>query len=168
MGRGITCDICGEPCGRLWESAGVRVCGVPRPAWGLQGLDGLRDRPLRAEGSRVAISRAGRPRAGRGQPVLPKNSHVISLGQFLMCLENVGIATTRFQSLKYGSGNYVRDLWGTMWVCGEPCACGQERAGPAPAGATVPPRKLARNFPWSVFDMAGKRWNCNGQISKFE
>ena len=45
-----------------------------------------------------------------------------------MCLENVGIATTRFQSLNNVEGNYVRHLWGTMRVCGEPCACGQERA----------------------------------------
>ena len=35
-------------------------------------------------------------------------------------------------------------------------------------GATVPPRKLARNFPWSVFDVPRKRWNCNDSISKFE
>ena len=56
--------------------------------------------------------------AGRGQPFLPENSHVIYLGQFLMCRENVGIATTRFQSLKDGSGNYVRHFWGTMRVCG--------------------------------------------------
>ena len=35
-------------------------------------------------------------------------------------------------------------------------------------GATGPPRKVARNFPWSVFDMPRKRWNCNDQISKFE
>ena len=34
-----------------------------------------------------------------------------------MCRENVGIATTRFQSLKDVSGNYVRHLWGTMRVC---------------------------------------------------
>ena len=54
---------------------------------------------------------------GRGQPFLPEKSHVISLGQFLMCRENVGIATTRFQSLKDVSGNYVRHLWGTMRVC---------------------------------------------------
>ena len=48
----------------LGNHAGVRVCGVSRPARGLQGLAGLRDRSLRAEGSRVAISRAGRrPRA---------------------------------------------------------------------------------------------------------
>ena len=36
-----------------------------RPPRGLRGLAGLRDRPLRAAGSRVAISRAGRPRGGR-------------------------------------------------------------------------------------------------------
>ena len=35
-------------------------------------------------------------------------------------------------------------------------------------GATVPPRKVARNFPWSVFDVPRKRWNCNDLISKFE
>ena len=34
-----------------------------------------------------------------------------------MCRENVGIATTRFQSLKDVLGNYVRHLWGTMRVC---------------------------------------------------
>ena len=43
--------------------------------------------------------------------------HVISLGQFSTCPENVGIATVRFQSLKDVSGNYVRHLWGTMRVC---------------------------------------------------
>ena len=83
---------------------------------------------------------------GRGQLFLPENSHapkmshVISLGQFLMCRENVGIATVRFQSLNNVEGNYVRHLWGTMRVCGEPCACGQERAGPASAGGN-------RSFP---------------------
>ena len=41
-------------------------------------------------------------------------------------------------------------------------------AGPASAGATVLPRKLARNFPRSVFDVPRKRWNCNDPISKFE
>ena len=97
---------------------------------------------VRVGGSRCAgasgcgyVARRGGPRAGRGQPVLPENSHVISLGQFLMCLENVGIATTRFQSLKDRSGNYVRHLWGTMRMCGEPCGCvaisraGRPRAG---------------------------------------
>ena len=56
--------------------------------------------------------------AGRGQPFLLENSHVISLGQFLISPTNVGIATTRFQSLKDVLGNYVRHLWGTMRVCG--------------------------------------------------
>ena len=41
-------------------------------------------------------------------------------------------------------------------------------AGSASAGATVPPRKLARNLSWSVFDVPRKRWNCNDPISKFE
>ena len=39
---------------------------------------------------------------------------------------------------------------------------------PRRPGATLPPRKFARNFPRSVFDMPGKRWNCNDPISKFE
>ena len=47
---------------------------------------------------------------------------------------------------------------------------GVGRSGQAPRrpGATVPPRKLARNFPRSVFDVPRKRWNCNDPISKFE
>ena len=59
---------------------------------------------------------------GRGKPFLPENSHapkmshVIYLGQFSICPENVGIATVRFQSLNNGEGNYVRHLWGTMRV----------------------------------------------------
>ena len=53
---------------------------------------------------------------GRGQPFLPEKSHVISLGQFSICPENVGIATIRFQSLNNVFGNYVRHLWGTMRV----------------------------------------------------
>ena len=60
---------------------------------------------------------------------LLQKSHVISLGQFLMCRESVGIATTRFQSLKDCSGNYVRHLWGTMRVCGD-LAGGQAPRGP--------------------------------------
>ena len=56
-----------------------------------------------------------RPRGGQNAHA-PKMSHVISLGQFSICPENVGIATTRFQSLKDVSGNYVRHLWGTMRV----------------------------------------------------
>ena len=67
--------------------------------------------------------------AGRGQPFLLENSHVIDLGQFLTCPENVGIATTQFQSLKDGLGNYVRHLWGTMRVCGD-LAGGQAPRGP--------------------------------------
>ena len=39
---------------------------------------------------------------------------------------------------------------------------------PRRPGATVPPRKLARNLSWSVFDVPRKRWNCNDPISKFE
>ncbi len=34
---------------RVCGCAGVQVCGVSRPARGLQGLAGLRDRPLRAK-----------------------------------------------------------------------------------------------------------------------
>ena len=75
----------------------------------------------------------------RKKPILPENSHVISLGQFLMCLENVGIATTQFQRLKYGSGNYVRHLWGTMRVCGDLAGRWQEeRAGRAAPVKQVP------------------------------
>ena len=47
---------------------------------------------------------------------LPEKSHVIYLGQFSICPENVGIATIRFQSLNNLLGNYVRHLWGTMRV----------------------------------------------------
>ena len=79
-------------CGRV----GLRVRGLPRQA------------PRRPE-----------------QPFLPEKSHVISLGQFSICPENVGIATTRFQSLKDCSGNYVRHLWGTMRVCGDLAGRGQ-------------------------------------------
>ena len=71
---------------------------------------------------RVGLRVRGLPRQAPRrpeQPFLPEKSHVISLGQFLICPENVGIATTRFQSLKDCSGNYVRHLWGTMRVCGD-------------------------------------------------
>ena len=57
--------------------------------------------------------------AGRGQPLLPENSHAIPLGQFSTCPENVGIATVRFQSLNNREGNCMRHLWGTMRVCGD-------------------------------------------------
>ena len=112
------------------------------------------------------------PSAG-GNPSSEK-SHVISLGQFLICPENVGIATTRFQSLKYGSGNYVRHLWGTMRVChalaGNPyfrglavdsrivrtglkvwCCVGasgpDSRSSAAAAGPTPAPRRIAGPTP---------------------
>ena len=77
---------------------------------------------------RVGLRVRGLPRLAPrrlGQPFLPEKSHVIYLGQFLICPENVGIATTRFQSLKDGSGNYVRHFWGTMRVCGDLAGGGQ-------------------------------------------
>ena len=89
---------------------------------------------------------------GRGQPFLPEKSHVISFGQFLMCLENVGIATTRFQSLNNWEGNYVRHLWRTMRVTVGVggCAgvwCVEAGAGPAGPGrasrSITPSRRLA-------------------------
>jgi len=88
-----------------------------RHLWGTMRVSVGGGRCAGASGCGCVVCR-GRPRVGRGQPFLPENSHVIYLGQFLMCRENVGIATTRFQSLKDGSGNYVRHFWGTMWVCG--------------------------------------------------
>ena len=60
---------------------------------------------------------------------LPENSHVISLGQFSICPENVGIATVGFQSLNNGEGNYVRHLWGTMRVCRAFAGCSQGSPG---------------------------------------
>jgi len=78
--------------------------------------EGVVARGSRATTMRESIRLASLGLVGRGQPFLPEKSHVISLGQFLMCLENVGIATTRFQSLKDVLGNYVRHLWGTMRV----------------------------------------------------
>ena len=95
-------DVLGNYVRHLWGTIRVRVGG---------------GRCAGASGCGCVVCR-GRPRVGRGQPFLPENSHVIYLGQFLMCRENVGIATTRFQSLKDGSGNYVRHFWGTMRVCG--------------------------------------------------
>ena len=88
----------------------------------------------RAPGSGRSLDAGRQLTRVRWRVLSSENLHVISLGQFLMCRENVGIATTRFQSLNNVEGNYVRHLWGTMRVCGEPCVCGQERAGPAPAG----------------------------------
>ena len=68
-------------------------------------------------GPRLCVHPPGQPRPHGGQNAhAPKMSHVISLGQFSICPENVGIATVRFQSLKDVSGNYVRHLWGTMRV----------------------------------------------------
>ena len=68
---------------------------------------------------------------------LPENSHVISLGQFSRCPENVGIATVGFQSLNNGEGNYVRHLWGTMRVCGVQ-VCGDLASGPGPTQGLHP------------------------------
>ena len=106
-------DCSGNYVRHLWGTMRVRVGG---------------GRCVGASGCGCVVCR-GRPRAGRGQPFLPENSHVIYLGQFSICPENVGIATTRFQSLKDGSGNYVRHLWGTMQVCGD-LAGGQAPRGP--------------------------------------
>ena len=64
------------------EGAGGPGCGA-RGRW--RGLAGLRDRPLRAAGSRVAISRAGRrPRAHQAaRPVIAyKNAHPEPGGRF--------------------------------------------------------------------------------------
>ena len=79
----------------------MRVCGDLAGRW---------------QEERVGGRKSGRVPRRSGQPFLPENSHVISLGQFSICPKNVGIATTRFQSLKDMSGNYVRHLWGTMRV----------------------------------------------------
>ena len=82
-----------------------------------------------------------------GQPFLPENSHVISLGQFSICPENVGIATIRFQSLNNVEGNYVRHLWGTMRVCRAFAGCSQgSPAAPRVRRAPAPPIPLAS--PW--------------------
>ena len=81
---------------------------------------------LVAGGSRVTTMRASAwpaPASSVGGNHSSEKSHVISLGQFSICPENVGIATTRFQSLNNGEGNYVRHLWGTVRVCGERCWC---------------------------------------------
>ena len=94
------------------------VEAAPRLRWDREpGAPGCRGRGQGFPGHNYARIRLASPGlVGRGQPLLPEKSHVISLGQFLMCLENVGIATTRFQSLKDVLGNYVRHLWGTMRV----------------------------------------------------
>ena len=84
---------------------------------------------------RVGLRVRGLPRQAPrrpGQPFFPENSHVIYLGQFSICPENVGIATNRFQSLKDCSGNYVRHLWGTMRVCGDLAGRRQEEQAPRP------------------------------------
>ena len=76
---------------------------------------------------------------GRGNRSSPEKSHAIPLGQFSTCLENVGIATVRFQSLNNREGNCMRHLWGTMRVCGEPCVCVGHHAGaqaPSPGTPT--------------------------------
>ena len=81
-------------------------------------------------GPRLCVHPPGQPRPRRqGQPFLPENSHVISLGQFSMCPENVGIATVGFQSLNNGEGNYVRHLWGTIRVCRAFAGCPQGSPG---------------------------------------
>ena len=63
-----------SPISNKQKHGAARVEDTERPkrlgygAWGRrQGLAGLRDRPLRAAGSRVAISRAGRPRGDRNK-----------------------------------------------------------------------------------------------------
>ena len=69
---------------------------------------------------------------------LPEKSHVIYLGQFSICPENVGIATVGFQSLNNGEGNYVRHLWGTMRVRRAFAGCPQGSPG-VPSIRRVPP-----------------------------
>ena len=93
-------DCSGNYVRHLWGT--MRVCGDLAGRW---------------QEERVGGRKSGRVPRRSGQPFLPENSHVISLGQFSICPKNVGIATTRFQSLKDMSGNYVRHLWGTMRVC---------------------------------------------------
>ena len=92
MGRGITCDIVGEPS----RSAG------------------------RSDSSPGRARRSGGP--GRGANTRhrenPQTNLARNLGTltFLRHPKNRGISTIRFQNLKYGQGNYVRHCWGTTPV----------------------------------------------------
>ena len=91
-------------------SEGVRFPGAPTGVTGVL-WPGV-------PGPRLCVHPPGQPRPRGGQNAhAPKMSHVISLGQFSICLENGGIATVRFHSLNNVAGNYVRHLWGTMRVC---------------------------------------------------
>ncbi len=98
---------------------------------------GVVARGSRATTMRESIRLASLGLVGRGQPVLPENSHAIPLGQFSICPENVGIATIRFQSLKEVRGNCMRHLWGTMRVYRAFAGCSQgSRVLPGLAGCS--------------------------------
>ena len=84
-----------------------------------------------------------------------QNSHVISLGQFLISPTNVAIPTMPIQCLNGLHGNYVRNCWAHTrrhWRGGWPRAPGRKRlrldrlAGPSPPQPRLP-RRISGPYP---------------------
>ena len=99
MGRGITCDIVGEP---------LRYFKRKNPT----GMEVARHQA----GPRHSASGAATPT--RAIEKAPQTNLARNLGTltFLRHPKNRGISTIQFQNLKYGQGNYVRHCWGTTPV----------------------------------------------------
>ena len=123
MGRGITCDIVGEPS----RSAG------------------------RSDSSPGRARRSGGP--GRDTDTRHRESPQTNLARNLGTLTflrhpiNRGISTIRFQNLKYGQGNYVRHCWGTtpVFQTEDPHNPRAEPAHPTPD--TTRPRPVSQPRP---------------------
>ena len=123
MGRGITCDIVGEPS----RSAG------------------------RSDSPPGRARRSGGP--GCGANTRHRESPQTNLARNLGTLtfhrhpKNRGISTIRFQNLKYGQGNYVRHCWGTtpVFQTEDPHNPRAEPAHPTPD--TTRPRPVSRPRP---------------------
>ena len=129
MGRGITCDIVGEPPRYLkrknpqvWRSPGIR----------------------RGHATRHQVPRHRHASPRRRHPNFARN---LGTPTFLRHPKNRGISTIRFQNLKYGQGNYVRHCWGTTPVSQteEPHNPRAEPANPTPD--TTRPRPVSRPRP---------------------
>ena len=153
MGRGIACDIVGEP-PRYFKRKNPPIGARPtvRRAW-----PGL---PQTADTLNPDIFRMQFP---------PSNNR--------RELKNRGISTIRFQNLKYGQGNCMRHCWGTtpVFQTEEPtdwsAPDGPESLTAAPTRVIekAPPHPhFARNLTRSFFEIGHKRCNSNDTNSTFE
>ena len=130
MGRGITCDIVGEPL-RYFKRKNPTGMEVARHQAGPRHSASGAATPTRA------IEKAPQTNLARNLGTLTFHRHP----------KNRGISTIRFQNLKYGQGNYVRHCWGTtpVFQTEDPHNPRAEPAHPTPD--TTRPRPVSRPRP---------------------